>query len=87
MEWTSVHDDARAIELTQKLGESIRSFAVKHDADLSYRFMNDAYDGQSVLSGYGAGNVELLRNIAQAYDPEGVFQKLQNGGWLLSRTP
>ncbi|KAL8823524.1 MAG: hypothetical protein Q9191_005777 [Dirinaria sp. TL-2023a] len=85
IEWTSVNDDARAIGLIQKLGESIRSFAVEHDADLSYRFMNDAYDGQAVLSSYGPKNVELLRNIARAYDPEGVFQKLQNGGWLLSR--
>ena len=47
--------------------------------------MNDAYDGQAVLKGYGGGNFEKLRTIALAYDLDGVFQRLQNGGWLLSR--
>ena len=85
MEWDSPHDDAQAIGLIQNMGQAIRLSAIKHDADIPFIFMNDAYDGQQVLSGYGAGNLAKLRNIAKAYDPEGVFQRLQNGGWLLSR--
>ena len=85
MEWDSSVDDARAVRLIQSMGERILSSAIKHGADLPYRFMNDAYDGQLVLPGYGAGNIENLRKIAQAYDPERVFQRLQNGGWLLSK--
>ena len=87
MQWDSPNVDALAIELIQRMGETIRSLAIKHGAQLSYRFMNDAYDGQQVLSCYGARNLERLRKIAQAYDPEGIFQRLQNGGWLLSREP
>lgn len=67
------------------LAETIESSSIKHSADLSYRFMNDAYDGQAVLAGYGADNLESLRRIALAYDVDGVFQRLQNGGWLLNR--
>lgn len=67
-----------------QMGNTILSSAAKHGAELPYRFMNDAYDGQPVLSGYGAGNLGKLRRIAQAYDPQHVFQRLQNGGWLLS---
>ena len=69
----------------QNMGETIESSSIKHGADLHYRFMNDAYDGQAVLAGYGAENLEELRRIALAYDPNGIFQRLQNGGWLLSR--
>ena len=78
--------DVRVISLVQDLGHKILASATKHNADLPYRFMNDAYDGQKVLSGYGADNLVRLKKVAKAYDPEGVFQKLQNGGWLLSKT-
>lgn len=67
------------------IGETIESSSIKHGAALPYRFMNDAYDGQAVLAGYGTENLERLRTIALAYDTDGVFQRLQNGGWLLSR--
>lgn len=83
--WDSPNDDTRIFDLMHRMGDTILSSAVRHGADLSYRFMNDAYDGQPVLSGYGAGNLHRLRPIAQAYDPHSVFQRLQNGGWLLSR--
>lgn len=73
------------MKLIQAVGNDIHSIATVNGADLPYRFMNDAYDGQPVLPGYGAQNLDKLRSIAKAYDPEGVFQKLQNGGWLLSR--
>ncbi|EFY94039.2 6-hydroxy-D-nicotine oxidase [Metarhizium robertsii ARSEF 23] len=35
---------------------------------------------QNVLAGFGAENVKKLQDAARRYDPEGVFQKLQNGG-------
>lgn len=67
------------------IGQSIAASASHHGASLAYRFMNDAYDGQNALSSYGAGSMARLREIARRYDPEGVFQRLQNGGWLLAR--
>lgn len=85
MEWDSSQYDDRAFGLLQSMGKAILSSAIKHGADLPYRFMNDAYDGQPVLPGYGAGNIERLRRIAHAYDPQRVFQRLQNGGWLLKK--
>jgi hypothetical protein len=41
---------------------------------------------QNVLRGFGEENLQNLRNIASKYDPEGVFQKLQNDGFLLRNT-
>ncbi|KAL9082402.1 MAG: hypothetical protein Q9159_006445 [Coniocarpon cinnabarinum] len=83
MNWASAEEDAHAIEIIHKMGAAIQSAAVENDADLPFRFMNDAYDGQKVFEGYGAANLQRLQQIA-AYDPEGMFQHLQNGGWLLS---
>lgn len=38
---------------------------------------------RKVLGSYGAENIKLMQEVAAKYDPEGVFQKLQNGGFLL----
>lgn len=34
---------------------------------------------------YGQHNLERLKSIAKKYDPGSIFQKLQNGGWLVSK--
>lgn len=48
-------------------------------------YMNDASRDQDPLSSYGANNLARLKAIAARYDPSGVFQKLQNDGFLLSK--
>jgi hypothetical protein len=45
--------------------------------------MNDASRDQNPIASYGAANVQKLKEIAEKYDPEKVFQNLQNGGFLL----
>ena len=65
MEWAFPENDAAVFELLQKLGENIPSSAIEHGAELPSRSMNDAYSGQRVLSGYGAGNLEKLWQIAR----------------------
>lgn len=52
---------------------------------LDFVFMNDACATQPVLASYGADNVRRLRDTAARYDPEGVFQTLQNDGFLLRK--
>jgi hypothetical protein len=47
--------------------------------------MNDASRDQNPLASYGKDNVQKLKTVAAKYDPSQVFQKLQNGGFLLSR--
>lgn len=84
-QWTSPDDDAAAMQLIHHIGSDIAASASSNGASLAYRFMNDAYDGQNVLSSYGEGNMQRLKEIADKYDPDGVFQRLQNGGWLLRR--
>lgn len=49
----------------------------------AYAYLNDAGPDQAVFQGYGAGNLQRLRDISKKYDPEGVFQKLLPGGFKL----
>lgn len=85
MQWESSEDDAAAMNLGRSLGREIDNVAARHGSDLAYRFMNDAHQRQDVFSSYGCRNKEILLEISRKYDPEGIFQTLQNGGWLLSR--
>jgi hypothetical protein len=48
-------------------------------------YMNDASRDQNPLASYGPESLEGLRQIALRYDPDQLFQTLQNGGFLLSR--
>jgi hypothetical protein len=47
------------------------------------RGQNYAGAAQDVFAGYGEKNRERLRDIQSKYDPEGVFSRLQPGGFKL----
>lgn len=59
--------------------------AKKEGTFLSYKYVNYASRDQDALASYGSGNIEKLKEAAKKFDPSGVFQDLQAGGWLLSR--
>ena len=47
-----------------------------------FLFMNDAAAGEQILQSYGGGkSLPRLREIRRRYDPDGVFQYLQPGGF------
>lgn len=52
---------------------------------LPFLYMNDASRDQDPLSTYTAENLQRLHAIAEKYDPQQVFQVLQNDGFLLSK--
>ena len=86
MDWTDAADDDKvrglSIETTKKweeLGKARGSY-------LPYLFMNDASRDQNPLASYGETNLQRLKEIAAKYDPEQLFQTVQNNGFLLSKT-
>ncbi|TGO61971.1 hypothetical protein BCON_0023g00290 [Botryotinia convoluta] len=85
VEWTSADDSNAAHLAVNSLGLGVRSLAKSKDAFLEYEFMNDASFTQNPLKSYGVDNMAKLQSTRQAYDPTGVFQNLQNSGFLLSR--
>ena len=62
----------RAGELAREKGSLVR-----------YLSASFAAGTQSVLESYGAESIGRLRAAVEKYDPERVFQTLQNDGFLL----
>lgn len=85
VEWTSDDDSNAAHLAVNNLGLGVRSLAKSKDTFLKYEFMNDASFTQNPLKSYGVENMVSLQSTRQEYDPTGVFQNLQNSGFLLSR--
>ncbi|RYP17318.1 hypothetical protein DL765_004609 [Monosporascus sp. GIB2] len=85
IEWFNESETSAAQAQVASLGESIRSLARQRNGLLEYKFMNDAGFAQNVLDSYGAANVNALKDTANKYDIDAVFQNLQNGGFLLEQ--
>ncbi|TVY15595.1 FAD-dependent monooxygenase yanF [Lachnellula arida] len=85
VEWLDDTDDEAAHNSVNTLGSEVETLAAASNNLLEFQFMNDASFTQQPLQSYGAENVARLQDTRQAYDPDAVFQILQNSGFLLSR--
>ncbi|KAK5997951.1 hypothetical protein PT974_00319 [Cladobotryum mycophilum] len=65
------------------MAEGVQSLAKEKSLLLDFLCMGFAAVSQKVLRSYGANSVRKMQEAAAKYDPEGVFQKLQNNGFLL----
>ncbi|GLA55317.1 hypothetical protein AnigIFM63604_001964 [Aspergillus niger] len=84
-DWKNIQDEERVREAVRKIVDAAESAAKQTGVYLPYKYSNYAAWDQDPLASYGAENVRRLKEVARKYDPEGVFQTLQNGGWLLSK--
>ncbi|GLB13082.1 hypothetical protein AtubIFM61612_000481 [Aspergillus tubingensis] len=84
-DWKHAKDEDRVREAVRKIVDVAEATAKQAGAYLPYRYSNYASRDQDPLSSYGSENLARLKSIAAKYDPDEVFQKLQNGGWLLSK--
>lgn len=62
-----------------------RTLSQARNLDIDFIYMNDASRDQNPIASYGAANVAQLKSIALLYDPDEVFQNLQNDGFLLRK--
>jgi hypothetical protein len=83
--WASAQDDAEALGAANGLRTDIEQKAEQSDDLLDLVFMNDAAAQQSPLRSYGTNSLRKLKRVAREYDSDAVFQRLQYGGFLLSR--
>lgn len=84
--WSNpVYDDAM-FAITDQLGQVIEQAASAYGGLLDFRFPNDANAEQDVFAGFGSSNVQKLRQVSTKYDPLQIFQKQQNGGFLLDKS-
>ncbi|PWY81204.1 6-hydroxy-D-nicotine oxidase [Aspergillus eucalypticola CBS 122712] len=84
-DWKNIQDEERVREAVRKIVDAAESAAKRTGVYLPYKYSNYAAWDQDPLASYGAENVRRLKEVARKYDPEAVFQTLQNGGWLLSK--
>lgn len=85
VDWEGEENDVLARSVSADTVALYEELATQRGINLEFIFMNDASRDQNPLASYGSESVERLRCIALEYDPEQVFQRLQNGGFLLSR--
>lgn len=85
VQWDDEADDVAGQQTSDSFRGSLETTAQSQDLLLRYRFMNHASFTQTVLDTYGPENVERFRSVAATYDPQGIFQELQNDGFLLRK--
>ena len=81
--WPDEEQDEVANKALSDLADRARELAREKGLLLDYVSASFAGGYQDVLGSYGVESLEKLRAAAGKYDPEGVFQTLQNGGFLL----
>jgi len=86
MEWDSDADDVSSQAAVDMLYSEIMSLAHTKELLLPFQFPNDAGFLQSPLQGTGQDNLLSLKEVSRKYDSSQTFQKLQNDGFLLSKT-
>lgn len=69
----------------QAWADGVKEFAQTIPGGLiDFVYLNYADPSQSPLASYGKDNIKFMKDVAAAYDPEEVFQKLCPGGYKLS---
>ncbi|KAI0196912.1 6-hydroxy-D-nicotine oxidase [Astrocystis sublimbata] len=81
--WSGANLDEKAFADVDDLRIEVEEAAASRGLKLDFAFMNDASPAQTVLDTYGDANVKRMRDVAAKYDEREVFQRLQNGGYLL----
>jgi hypothetical protein len=85
--WTDAADTDRIYKFSNSLYETLQAEAVKRDLANDFIYMNYASPWQDPIASYGEANKERLKNVANKYDPTGVFQRLQPGYFKLEGAP
>lgn len=85
MDWTDEKDDDLVRSVAIETTETWKRLGQERGLYVPFTYMNDAARDQNPIASYGPENVDRLKKIARKYDPNQLFQKQQNGGFLLSK--
>ena len=90
--WTSVavrwQDERDRAQMSRRMNEMtswLSTNARRSGLALPNLFANDANSDQNVMASYGSESLANLKAVSRKYDPAQVFQRLQAGGWFVSR--
>ena len=85
-DWKNHKDEETVCRSLRTIVDKGEEISKKNGTYIPFKYANYASRDQNPLASYGPENLAKLKEIALKYDAEEVFQKQQNGGWLLSRT-
>ncbi|KAF9875889.1 hypothetical protein CkaCkLH20_06821 [Colletotrichum karsti] len=85
VQWRDSLDDGAAFAAQKRTEDRINAAAAERGLYVPYKYTNYASIFQDPYAGYGESNKQRLRDVAAMYDPEGVFQKLEPGGFKIMR--
>jgi hypothetical protein len=82
--WDNAADDELFQRLCREAMAELDEYAKSIGKYNEYIYLNYADVSQNPLRGYGDENVEFIRQVAERYDPDGVFQSQVPGGFKVS---
>lgn len=85
--WSGTADDDKVSQFASRVLARVKTEAVARGAQNDYVYMNYASQFQDVVASYGQESRARLVEIGEKYDPAGVFQTLQPGGFKLGGAP
>lgn len=83
VKWSESGANAFVQNALDKLQEDVDTLAISKGLKQKLVFMNYAGPKQNPLASYGGSNLKFLKEVAQKYDPHGVFQSQLQGGFKL----
>ncbi|PVH95207.1 FAD-binding domain-containing protein [Periconia macrospinosa] len=83
--WTDPGYDKIGLEMAVTVVNKITKAARADGKLLENNFMNDSNLNRSPLGNYEDQRVGLMKEASAKYDPEGIFQRLQNNVFLISK--
>lgn len=83
--WQDEKDRAQMSKRRNDMASWLDTNARRSNLALPNLFANDAGSDQNVMASYGSESLANLKAVSKKYDPAQVFQKLQAGGWFVSR--
>ena len=81
--WNSKDDDPKYNRVINSIIAVLKTEAKRRNLDNDFVYLNYASEYQDPFGSYGAKNKERLKSVSRKYDPKGVFQYLQPGGFKL----
>lgn len=81
--WANAADDLRMTNWAYKFVDYHHRINQAQGLASDFLYMGDAGEDQNPILGFPLANVERMRDIRAAYDPQGVFTSLNWGGFKL----
>lgn len=71
------------LPLALEYRDAINEYTTSIGANKNWKYLNYAWVDQDPISGFGAENLALIREVAGRYDPAEVFQRLRHSGFKI----